>query len=149
MFSLAVCIQWIYIYIYIYIYLFWNMKSFSNETLWNTSFETLETTIEQSSGSLRQFGFCQNYELCVSCYRNLLETRNERALSAGEPCTCEYIFFLFQPFHKDAVSLHWYIAQKAFTPPFPYLSYLDSFKIAIFSIFLKVASNLKFYERSL
>ena len=34
---------------------------------------------------------------------------NERALSAGEPCTCQYVTFL-QSFDRGILSIHWYIA---------------------------------------
>ena len=34
---------------------------------------------------------------------------NERALSTGEPCTCQYVTFL-QSFHRGTLSIHWYIA---------------------------------------
>ena len=36
---------------------------------------------------------------------------NERALSTGEPCTCEYVT-LFQSFHRGTLRIHWYIAQN-------------------------------------
>ena len=40
-----------------------------------------------------------------------LKLLNERALSTGEPCTCEYVT-LFQSFHRGTLSIHWYIAQN-------------------------------------
>ena len=36
---------------------------------------------------------------------------NERVLSTGEPCTCEYVTLL-QSFHRGTLSIHWYIAQN-------------------------------------
>ena len=36
---------------------------------------------------------------------------NKRALSIGEPCTCEYVTLL-QSFHRGILSTHWYIAQN-------------------------------------
>ena len=40
-----------------------------------------------------------------------LKLLNERALSTGEPCSCEYITLL-QSFHRGTLSIHWYIAQN-------------------------------------
>ena len=40
-----------------------------------------------------------------------LKLLNERALSTGEPCSCEYVTLL-QSFHRGALSIHWYIAQN-------------------------------------
>ena len=48
-----------------------------------------------------------------------LKLWNERALSAGEPCTCEYAALLHS-FLRGTLSIHWYIAQT-FCP-----SYLDA-----------------------
>ena len=69
---------------------------------------------------------------------------NERILSTEETCTCEYVTLL-QSFHRDTLSIHWYIAQN-FQPTFSMsVLFRRSFKTAIFSRFLKVAivtSNL-------
>ena len=40
-----------------------------------------------------------------------LKLLNERALSTGEPCSCEYVTLL-QSFHRGTLSIHWYIAQN-------------------------------------
>ena len=40
-----------------------------------------------------------------------LKLLNERALSTGEPCSCEYVTLL-QSFHRGTLSINWYIAQK-------------------------------------
>ena len=36
---------------------------------------------------------------------------NKRALSTGEPCTCEYVTLL-QSFRRGTLSVYWYIAQN-------------------------------------
>ena len=40
-----------------------------------------------------------------------LKLLNERTLSTGVPCTCEYVTLL-QSFHRGTLSIHWYIAQN-------------------------------------
>ena len=40
-----------------------------------------------------------------------LKLSDERALSTGEPCTCESVTML-QSFHRGTLSIHWYIAQN-------------------------------------
>ena len=41
-----------------------------------------------------------------------LKLSNERALSNGKPCTCEYVTLL-QSFHRGTLIIHWYIAQNS------------------------------------
>ena len=36
---------------------------------------------------------------------------NEKVLSTGEPCTCEYVPLL-QSFRRGTLSIYWYIAQN-------------------------------------
>ena len=73
------------------------MKSFFNESL---SFLFLS------------FGPCEN---CMSSSNIVAEIQfkllNERVLSTGEPCTCEYVTLL-QSFHRGTLSIHWCIAQN-------------------------------------
>ena len=63
---------------------------------------------------------------------------NERALSNGEPCTCEYVILL-QSFHGGTLSIQWFIAQNIW-PTFSMSDlFRNSSKSAMFSKFLKVA----------
>ena len=41
---------------------------------------------------------------------NQFKFLNERVLSAGEPCTCDYVTLL-QSFHRGTLSIQWYKAQ--------------------------------------
>ena len=79
------------------------MKSFSNETL---------NFLLQKVLFLLHFGSYQN---CMSFANLVAEIHyklcNERALSTGEPCTCEYVTLL-QSFHRGILSIHWYITQS-------------------------------------
>ena len=79
------------------------MKSFSNETL-NSSLQKILF--------LPLFGSRQNRvssaNLDAQIYYKLC---NRRALSTGEPCTCEYVTLL-QSFHIGTLSIHWYVAQN-------------------------------------
>ena len=56
---------------------------------------------------------CTSYILDLA--KNVLALRtlpqNKRALSTGDPCTCEYVTLL-QSFRRGALSIHWCIAQK-------------------------------------
>ena len=69
------------------------MKSFSND-------ETLTFFLKKVLGLLN-FDPCPN---CMSSANLVAEIQfklsNERALSTGEPCTCEYVTLL-QTFHRD------------------------------------------------
>ena len=113
------------------------MKPFSNETL---------NCFPQKVLSLLKSKTWQN---CMSSANLVPEIQfklsNDRALSTGEPCTCEYVTFL-QSFHRGALSIHCYIAQN-FYPTFSIcVLYRRSFQTAMFSRFLKVAiatSNFK------
>ena len=63
---------------------------------------------------------------------------NERVLSTGEPCTCEYVTLL-QSFHRGILSIHWYVAQD-FQPPFSMsVLFRRSSKTAMLSRLVKVA----------
>ena len=57
-------------------------------------------------------GSCQN---CMRSANLVAEIHqklcNKRALSTGEPCTCEYVALL-QSFHRGTLSMHWQIAQN-------------------------------------
>ena len=118
------------------------MKSFSNETL---------NFFLQKVLFVPHFGSCQNRvssaNLVAQIHQKLC---NRRALSTGEPCTCEYVTLL-QSFHRGILIIHWYIAQN-FQPTFSMsVLFRRSFKTAIFFRFLKVAiamSNLmnEFYN---
>ena len=59
---------------------------------------------------LLSLGSCPN---CLSSANIVAEIQfkllNERVLSTGEPCTCEYVTLL-QSFHRGALSIHWYIS---------------------------------------
>ena len=88
---------------------------------------------------LLHFGFCQN---CMRSANLLAENHqklyNKTVLSAGEPCTCEYVTLL-QSFHRGTLSIHWYIAQS-FQPTFSMsVLFRRLFSTAIFSSFSKVA----------
>ena len=118
------------------------MKSFSNETL---------NFFLQKVLFLPHFGSCQNRVSCANLVAQINQKLcNRRALSTGEPCTCENVTLL-QSFHRGTLSRHWYIAQN-FQPNFSMsVLFRRSFKTAIFSRFLKVAiamSNLmnEFYN---
>ena len=73
------------------------MKSFSNETL---------NFFLQKVLFLLHFGSCQN---CMSSANLVTEIhqklRNERVLSTGELCICEYVTFL-RSFHRGTLSIH-------------------------------------------
>ena len=77
------------------------------------------------------------YSNCMISVTVVAEIRfklfNQRALSTGEPCTCEYVTLL-QSLHRGPLSIHWYIAQS--------FSMSDLFrrssKTAMFSRLLKV-----------
>ena len=64
---------------------------------------------------------------------------NEKALSSGEPCTCENVTLL-QSFHRGTLSIHWYIAQNC-------PSYLHSFLyIYIYEyIYIYIYMNIYIY----
>ena len=86
---------------------------------------------------LLHFESCKN---CMSCA--VAETHqklwNKRALSTGEPCTCEYVTLL-QSFHRGTLRIHWYIAQN-FQPTFSMsVLFRQLFRTAIFSRFSQVA----------
>ena len=118
------------------------MKSFSNETL---------NFFLQKILFLPHLGSFQNRVssaiLVAQIHQKLC---NRRALSTGDPCTCEYLTLL-QSFHIGTLSIHWYIAQN-FQPNFSMsVLFRRSFKTDIFGRFLKVAiatSNFmnKFYN---
>ena len=79
------------------------MKSFSNETL---------NFFLQKVLFLPHFGSCQNRVSSANLVAQIhWKLCNRRALSTGEPCTCEYIT-LFQSFHRGTLSIHCYIAQN-------------------------------------
>ena len=89
---------------------------------------------------LINFGSCQN---CMSSANLVAEIQlklmKERALSIGEPCTCEYAT-LHLSFHRGILSILWYIAENlwpTFSMPVLFRCY---FKIAMFSRFWKVAT---------
>ena len=61
-----------------------------------------------------------------------------RALSTGEPCTCEYVTLL-QSAHRGTLSIYWYIAQN-FQPAFSMsVLFRRLSRTVIFSRFSKVA----------
>ena len=67
-----------------------------------------------------------------------LKLWNGRTFSTLEPCTCEYLT-LIQSFHRDKLSIHWYIAQNV-QPTFSiYFLFRRFFKTAIFTRLIKVA----------
>ena len=106
------------------------MKSFTKETL---------NFYLQKVLFLLHFGSCRN---CMSSANLVAEIHqklcNKRALSTGEPCTCEYVTLL-QSFHRGTLSIHWYIAQN-FQPTFSMsVLFRRLFRTAIFSRFSKVA----------
>ena len=56
---------------------------------------------------LLSFGFCPNSANVVAEIKlKLCNERDERAVSTGEPCTCEYVTLL-QSFHRGTLSMHW------------------------------------------
>ena len=88
---------------------------------------------------LLHFGFCQNcmnsVNLVTEIYQKLC---NKRALSNGEPCTCEYVTLL-QSFHRGTLSIDWYIAQN-FQPTFSMsVLFRRLFNTSIFSRFSKMS----------
>ena len=112
------------------------MKSFSNETL---------NSFLQKVLFLPHFGSCKNRLSSANTVAQIHQKLcNRRALSTGEPCTCESVTLL-QSFHRGTLSIHWYIAQN-FYPNFSMsVLFRRSFKTDIFGRFLKVAiasSNL-------
>ena len=106
------------------------MKPFSNETL---------NFFLQKVLFLLHFRSCQNCmssaNLAAEIYQKLCNTK---VLSAGEPCTCEYVTLLHS-FHRGTLSIHWYIAQNV-QPTFSMsVLFRRLFRTAIFSRFSKVA----------
>ena len=67
-----------------------------------------------------------------------LKLFNERALSTGELCTCEYVTLL-QSFHRGTLSIYWYIAQNVQPTFSKSVLFRQSSETAMFSRFLKVA----------
>ena len=63
---------------------------------------------------------------------------NERGLSTGEPCTCEYVT-LFHSFHRGTLSIHWYIAENFLSTFSIPVLFRRLFRTVIFSRFSKVA----------
>ena len=63
---------------------------------------------------------------------------NQRFLSTGEPCTCEY-GTLLQSFHRGTLSIHWYIAQNLYPTFSMSVLFRDSSKTAMLSRLLMVA----------
>ena len=113
-----------------------NMKSFSNKIL---------SSFLQKVLHLLHFRSCQN---CMSCSNIAAEIHwkfwNKRALRSGEPCTCEFVTLL-QSFHRNTLSIHWYIAQNLEPTISISVLFRHLYKTAILSRFLKViiaTSNL-------
>ena len=63
----------------------WNVKSFFNETL---------DFLLRNSGPPKFRVLPKLHELCNVVAEIQLKLLNERALSTGEPCTCEYVTLL-------------------------------------------------------
>ena len=106
------------------------MKSFSNETL---NFFLQKVLFPLHFGSWRN---------CMSSANLVAEMKqrlcSQRVLSTGEPYSCESVI-LFQSFHRDTLSRHWYIAQNVqLTFSMAVLS-RRLFRTAIFSKFAKEA----------
>ena len=79
---------------------------------WNTNFFLQKVLF------LLHVGSCQNCMISANLVAEIhLKLCNKRALSTGEPYTGEYVTLL-QSFHRDTLSMHWYIAQS-FSPTFP------------------------------
>ena len=76
---------------------------------WNTKFSLLKVL---GTLSFRPSANCISSANLVAEIQ--LERLNERALSTGEPCTCEYVTFV-QSFYRGAISLHWYLARNFLT----------------------------------
>ena len=72
------------------------MKFFSNETLFLF---------------FRKSWASYNLNLVAAIDKKLWNERALECKSTGEPCTCEYVTLL-QSFHRDTLSMYWYIAQK-------------------------------------
>ena len=70
---------------------------------WNTKFSLLKVL---GTLSFRPSANCISSANLVAEIQ--LELLNERALSTGEPRTCEYVTFV-QSFYRGAISLHWYL----------------------------------------
>ena len=86
--------MYMYIYIHIYIYIY-EIIFFFQKVL-----------------GLLKFGSCQNSMSPTNLVAEIqLKLSNERALSTGEPCTCEYITLL-QSFHGSTISVPAYIVQN-------------------------------------
>ena len=89
--------------------------------------------------ALLNFESWQNGMSSVNLVKEIhLKLLNERALSSGEPCTCEYVT-LFQSFYRGALSIYWYIAQTFQLTFFMSVLFTCTFETALFSRFLKVA----------
>ena len=106
---------------------------------WNTKFFLQKVLL------LLLFGSCQN---CMSSANLVAKLCNKRALSTGEPCTCEYVTLLlwlllhrgyikYTLVHSSKCSDYFFHASQ-FRRSFK-TAIFSSFKTAIFSIFLKVA----------
>ena len=77
------------------------MKSLSNETL--------KFFIQKALGILNvESKFWMSFANLVAEIQFKLS--NERALSIGEPSTCEYVALL-QSIHRGTLSIHWYTSQ--------------------------------------
>ena len=63
---------------------------------------------------------------------------NEIILSHWKPCACQNATFV-QSFHKDVLSIHWYIAQNLWPTFFVPVLFRHSSNTAKFSRFLKAA----------
>ena len=118
------------------------MKSFSNET---------QDFFFREFCYFYIFGSCQNFMSSANLVAELHQKLcNKRALSTGEPCTCEYVT-LFLLFHRGTLSIHWYMAQNFQLTFSMSVLFRGSFRTVIFSRFLKVpiaTSNFinKFYN---
>ena len=73
---------------------------------WNTKF-SLE--IDLGLLNFRSCPKCRSSENVVAEMQ--FKLLNERAVSTGETCNCEYVSLL-QSFHRVTLSTHWYTAQK-------------------------------------
>ena len=100
---------------------------------WNTKFSL------QKVPGLLSFWLCPN---CISSANIVAEIQfkllNERVLSTGKPCTCEYVTLL-QSFHRGTLSIHWYIAQNLWPTFSMSVLFRPSSKTAMLRRFLKVA----------
>ena len=104
------------------------MKSFSNETLNFFFRKFLVSYISDLAKTVRALRILQQ--------KSTEKLWNKRALSNGEPCTCECVTLL-QSFHRGTLSTYLFIAQNFQSTFYMTVLFRRSSKTTMFSRFLK------------